>query len=86
MISICQLDGTYYAAKFVEDCEGTMIIAHDTKSGILYTTTLVLLSASRLSLCLSLWHNKLGYMSFKGMKMFARGALKGLKSIDMGLC
>ena len=34
-----------------------------------------------------LWHNKLGHMSTKGMKMLvAKGALEGLKSIDMGLC
>ena len=34
-----------------------------------------------------LWHNRLGHMSTKGMKMLvAKGALEGLKSVDMGLC
>ena len=34
-----------------------------------------------------LWHNRLGHMSTKGMKMFVeKGALEGLKSVDMGLC
>ncbi|KAF3680274.1 putative 50S ribosomal protein L18-like [Capsicum annuum] len=34
-----------------------------------------------------LWNNRLGHMSAKGMKMLAaKGALKGLKSVDMGLC
>ena len=32
-----------------------------------------------------LWHNRLGHMSTKGMKMLvAKGALEGLKSV--GLC
>ena len=35
----------------------------------------------------SLWHNRLGHMSVKRMKMLtAKGALEGLKSVDMGLC
>ena len=34
-----------------------------------------------------LWHNILGHISTKGMKMLvAKGALEGLKSVDMGLC
>ena len=34
----------------------------------------------------SLWHNKLGHMSVKEMKMLvANGVLEGLKSIDIGL-
>ena len=34
-----------------------------------------------------LWHNRLGHMSAKRMKMLvAKGALEGLKSVDMGLC
>ena len=36
---------------------------------------------------LCLWHNRLGHMSTKGMKMLvAKGALEDLKSVDMGLC
>ena len=34
-----------------------------------------------------LWHNRLGHMSAKGMKMLvAKEALEGLKSVDIGLC
>ena len=34
-----------------------------------------------------LWHNRLGHMSAKGIKMLvAKGALAGLKTVDMGLC
>ena len=34
-----------------------------------------------------LWHNRLGHMSGKGMKMLvAKGALEGLKSVYIGLC
>ena len=34
-----------------------------------------------------MWHNRLGYMSAKGMKiLIAKEELEGLKSADMGLC
>ena len=34
-----------------------------------------------------MWHNRLGHISSKRMKMLvAKGALEGLKSVDMGLC
>ena len=33
------------------------------------------------------WHNRLGHMRDKGMKMLvAKGSLECLKSVDMGLC
>ena len=35
----------------------------------------------------SLWHNKLGHMSVKGIKMLtAKEVLEGLKSVDVGRC
>ncbi|VFQ92713.1 unnamed protein product [Cuscuta campestris] len=35
----------------------------------------------------SLWHDRLGHMSVKGMRMLAaKGTLEGLTSVDMGLC
>ena len=35
----------------------------------------------------SIWHNRLGHMSVKGMKMLAaKRVLEGLKSIDRGHC
>ena len=51
-----------------------MVVARDTKSRTLYTTagcmniTAVAKSASNSSL----WHNRLGHMSGKGMKMLER--------------
>ena len=53
--------------------KGDMVVARSTKSGTLYTTAwcmnmvVVAESASNSSL----WHNRLGYMSVKGMKMLA---------------
>ena len=66
-----------------------MVVARGTKSRILYTTAgcmniaAVVDSTSRSSL----WHNRLGYMSVKKMKMLAAEvALEGLKFVDMSLC
>ena len=57
-----------------------MVVAHDTKSGILYTTAgcmnmaVVDESASNSRL----WHNRLRHMSVKGMKILvAKGVLEG---------
>ena len=53
-----------------------MVVAYGIKSG-----TVVAESASNSSL----WHNRLGHMSVKGMKMLAaKEVLKGLKSVDVG--
>ena len=36
---------------------------------------------------LCLWHNRLGHMSAKGMKMLvSKGAFEGLKSVNMDFC
>ena len=54
-----------------------MVVACDTKSGTLHTTAgcmnmaYVAESASNSSL----WYNRLGYMSVKGMKMLAAGCM-----------
>ena len=66
-----------------------MVVARGTKSGTLYTTAgymnrdVVAESASNSSI----WHNRLGHMSVKGMKMpTAEEVLEGLKSVDMSPC
>ena len=69
--------------------KGAMVVARGTKSGTLYTTAgcinMVVVAEGASGSCL--WHNRLGHMSTKGMKMLvAKGALEGLKSVDMGLC
>ena len=69
--------------------KGTMVVARGIKSRTLYTTTgcmnmaVVAESASNSSL----WHNKLGHMSVKEMKMLAaKGVLEVMNSVDMGRC
>ena len=84
MISIGLLDSTGYAAKFGNSSwkvKGVMVVACYTKSGTLYTTTgcinmtAVVESASNSSL----WHNRLGHMSVKGMKMLTAKGARRLK-------
>ncbi|KAF3637944.1 putative cytochrome 82A3-like [Capsicum annuum] len=93
LISVGQLDSTGFVAEFRKGSwkimKGAMVVARGTKSGTLYTTTwyinmaVVVEGASGLFL----WHNRLGHMSAKGMEMLAaKGDLKGVKSVDMGLC
>ena len=69
--------------------KGAMVVARGTKSGTLYTTAgfinMAVVAEGASGSCL--WHSRLGHMSAKGMKMLvAKGALEGLKSVDMGLC
>ena len=69
--------------------KGAMVVARGTKSGTLYTTAecinMAAVSEGAFGSCL--WHNRLGHMSAKGMKMLVgKGELEGLKFVDMGLC
>ena len=69
--------------------KGAMMVACGTKSGTLYTTAgcLNIASVAESASNSSLWHNRLGHMSVKGMKMLAaKGVLEGLKSFDVGRC
>ena len=75
LISVGQLDSTGYAAEFGKGSwkivKGAMVVARGTKYGTLYTTAgcinMVVLAEGASSSCL--WHNRLGHMSTKGMKM-----------------
>ena len=69
--------------------KGDIIVARGTKSGTLYTTAgcinMAAVAEGASGSCL--WHNRLGHVSAKEMKMMvSKGALEGLKSVDMGLC
>ena len=54
--------------------KGAMMVACGTKSGTLYTTAgcLNIASVAESASNSSLWHNRLGHMSVKGMKMRLR--------------
>ena len=58
--------------------KGAMVVARGTKCGTLYTTAgcinMVVVAEGASGSCL--WHNRLGHMSSKGMKMLVlKGAL-----------
>ena len=66
-----------------------MVVARGTKSGTLYTTAgcINIATVAESASNTSLWHNRLGHMSVKGMKMLAaEGVLEGLKFVDMSHC
>ena len=93
LISVGQLDSTGYAADFGKGSwkivKGAMVVARGTKSGTVYTTAgcinMAVVAKGVSGSCL--WNNRLGHMSTKGMKMLVeKGALEGLKSVDIGLC
>ena len=93
LISIGQLDCRGYATEFRKGSwkivKGAMVVARSTKYGTLYTTTgcIIMDAATEGASGSCLWHKRVGHMSAKEMKMLvAKGALEGLKSIDMGLC
>ena len=66
-----------------------MVVDRGTKSRTFYTTTgcINMTAVAEGASGSFMWHNRLGHVSTKGMKMLvARGSLEGLKSVDMGLC
>ena len=69
--------------------KGAMVVARDTEFGTFYITAgcinMAVVAEGALDSCL--WHNRLGHMSAKGMKMLvSKEALEDLKSVDMGFC
>ena len=93
LISIGQLDSIGYATELGKSSwkimKGAMVVARGTKSGTLYTTIgcMNIAAVAESASNLSLWHNRLGHMSVKGMKMLAaKGVLEGLKYVDVGPC
>ena len=87
------MDSTGYAAEFGKGSwkivKDSIVVARGAKSGTLYTIAECInmddVAEGAFGPCI--WHNRLGHMSAKGMKMLvAKGTLEGLKSVDMGLC
>ena len=66
-----------------------MVMAHGKKEGTLYMTSNfgASISVAYLELDTRVWHQNLGHMCEKGMKvMLSKDKLSGLKSIDVGFC
>ena len=59
-----------------------------TKSRTLYTTVVCInMTYVAESANSSVWHNRLGHLSVRKMKILAvKGVLESLKFVDMGLC
>ncbi|KAF3634927.1 putative disease resistance RPP13-like protein 3-like isoform X1 [Capsicum annuum] len=85
LISVSQLDNTVYTAEFGKGAwkvvRGAMVVARGTRIGTLYTTVgcinMVVVAEGAFDSCL--WHNRLGHISAKGMKMLAaKRALEGM--------
>jgi len=67
---------------------GAMIVAHGKKEGTLYMTSssAASISISTSELDVSVWHQRLGHMSKKGMNsMPSKDELLGLKYLDLDL-
>lgn len=94
LISIGQLDdqgyGVYFGGGQWRVVKGSMVIAKGKKRGSLYMVEVPAGSANAVSKVSSpskLWHQRLGHMSEKGMKMLvARGKLPELKKVESEFC
>lgn len=92
LISVGQLASDGYTTVFHGDnwkiSKGAMTIARGKKSGTLYKTAgachLIAVAANENP---NLWHQRLGHMSEKGMKiMHSKGRLPGLHSVKIDMC
>jgi hypothetical protein len=92
LISVGQLASEGYTTVFQGDdwkiSKGAMTIARGKKSGTLYKTArtchLIAIAANENP---NLWHQRLGHMSEKGMKiMHSKGKLPSLWSIEIDIC
>ncbi|KAE8713932.1 Detected protein of unknown function [Hibiscus syriacus] len=93
LISVGQLDGEGYSTTF-SGCEwkitkGALVIARGKKTGTLYVTSNLenIIAVADVDGKSNLWHERLGHMSEKGMKiLLSKGKLSDLKNVDVGLC
>ncbi|KAE8691518.1 Vacuolar-sorting receptor 1 [Hibiscus syriacus] len=87
------LDGEGYSTTF-SGCEwkitkGALVIARGKKTGTLYVTSSLenIIEVAETDGKSNLWHQRLGHMSEKGMKiLLSKGKLPDLKNVDVGLC
>ena len=94
LISISKLDKEGYVMTFGDSnwkvSKGSMVFAKGNLVGSLYLLKNVFdysLNLVSFGNDTSLWHNRLGHMSEKGMKMLhTNGSLQNLKEIDLGFC
>ncbi|KAE8684911.1 Actin-depolymerizing factor 1 [Hibiscus syriacus] len=93
LISVRQLDGEGYSTTF-SGCErkitkGALVIARGKKTDTLYVTSNLenIITVADADGKSNLWHQRLGHMSEKGMKiLLSKGKLPDLKNVDVGLC
>ncbi|KAE8711123.1 hypothetical protein F3Y22_tig00110303pilonHSYRG00264 [Hibiscus syriacus] len=91
--SVGQLDGEGYSTTF-SGCEwkitkGALVIARGKKTGTLYITSNLenIIAVADVDGKSNLWHQRLGHMSEKGMKiLLSKGKLSDLKNVDVRLC
>ncbi|KAK9133630.1 hypothetical protein Scep_013158 [Stephania cephalantha] len=93
LISVSQLtDDAGLETKFTKTSwkliKGAMVVAHGQRDGTLYRV----LNENSMNMASSevsakVWHQRLGHMSEKGMKvMVSKGKLDGLSCVDLSLC
>ena len=94
LLSIGQLDDQGYNVNFGNGqwkvVKGNLVIAKGKKVGTLYMLNTPSVGANAVTSEINpstLWHQRLGHMSEKGMGMLAaRGKLKGLKKVENAFC
>ena len=94
LISTSKLDKEGYVMTFGDSSwkvtKGSMVFAKGNLVGSLYLLTNVFdysLNLVSIGNDASLWHNRLGHMSEKGMKILhSNGSLPNLKEVDLGFC
>ena len=93
LISVGQLDGEGYCTTFSSHewkiTKGALVVARGKKTGTLYVTSNLenIVAVADADGKSNLWHQRLGHMSEKGMKiLLSKGKLPDLKNVDVGLC
>uniref|UniRef100_A0A151UE33 Retrovirus-related Pol polyprotein from transposon TNT 1-94 n=1 Tax=Cajanus cajan TaxID=3821 RepID=A0A151UE33_CAJCA len=95
LISVGMLDVQGYRVTFEDDqwkvVKGNLVVAHGWKKGTLYMVEFLAKEANLVSddfaHSSTLWHQRLGHMSEKGMKILvSRGKIPELKEVKVCFC
>ena len=91
LISVGQLDADGHSVLFTggtwKITKGAMVVARGTKTGTLYMTSSIRDTIAIADANANLWHQRLGHMSEKGMKvLLSKGKLPKLESTDFNMC